>query len=175
MMALSSFAAHQKAVELIGPMALMLKEIQRKDPNGLAILQATYQLASLQKSTFTIITATDRAAKVVYALKSYARYDHSGEKELANITDGIETILTLYHNKFKQGVEVIRNYENELPSVLCYPDELNQVWTNLIHNALQAMDNRGKLQIDVSRKEERVRVSFTDSGKGIPGDSAANL
>ena len=85
-----------------------------------------------------------------------------------NITEGIETVLTLYQNQIKQGVEVVRNYQAQLPAVLCYPDELNQVWTNLIHNALQAMDNQGTLTIDAVQQDTSVLVKITDSGKGIP-------
>ncbi|MBD1922696.1 AAA family ATPase [Microcoleus sp. FACHB-831] len=138
-----------------------------KDPDSETILKTAYEWASVQKSTRTIATATDRAAKVVFALKSYARYDNSGHKVQANIIEGIETVLTLYHNQFKQGVEVIRNY-GEVPSIGCYPDELNQVWTNLVHNALQAMDYKGSLKIDVKQQDTTALVSITDSGKGIP-------
>jgi two-component system sensor histidine kinase ChiS len=138
-----------------------------KDPKSETILKTAYELASVQTSTRTITTATERAAKVVFALKSYARYDYSGEKVQANITEGIETVLTLYDNQLKQGVEVIKNYE-QVPAILCYADELNQVWTNLVHNALQAMDYKGTLRIDVMQQESNVRVSITDSGKGIP-------
>jgi len=139
-----------------------------RDPNSSQILHQAYELVSLQKSTNTIIAATDRAAKVVFALKSYARYGDSGQKVLANITDGMETILTLYYNQIKHGVEVVRNYQAELPPVPCYPDELNQVWTNLIHNALQAMDNCGVLKVEARQENESVLVSVTDSGNGIP-------
>lgn len=138
------------------------------DPDSLKILNTLYQLASLQRSTATIMTATDRAAKVVYALRNYARYDQSGEKVQANLIEGIETVLTLYHNQMKQGVEVIRNYDTGLTPMLCYPDELNQVWTNLIHNAVQAMEMRGTLRIDVKEQDGSVRVSITDTGQGIP-------
>ncbi len=138
-----------------------------QNPNRAKILPKAYQIASLQKSTNTIITATDRAAKVVFALKSYARYNCAGEKVLANITEGIETILTLYYNQIKHGVEVVRNYQDSLPPILCYADELNQVWTNLIHNALQAMDYQGTLIIDVRQEAGSISVSFADSGKGI--------
>ncbi|MEZ2300861.1 MAG: ATP-binding protein [Microcoleus sp.] len=139
-----------------------------KAPDKHQILQTAYQFATVQKSTKNIATAIDRAAKIVFALKSYARYDQSGTKVIAKITDGIETVLTLYHYQIKHGVEVIRNYDTNLPSVLCYPDELNQVWTNLVHNALQAMDNKGVLKIDVKYRKNAVSVSITDSGKGIP-------
>jgi signal transduction histidine kinase len=71
-------------------------------------------------------------------------------------------------------VEVIRNYQAS-PSILCYPDELHQVWTNLLHNALQAMNNRGTLTIDVTQHQPSVIVSFTDSGKGIPPDIQSKI
>ncbi|NJO17758.1 MAG: response regulator [Thioploca sp.] len=137
------------------------------EPDNQNILNTAYQLTSLQQSTRTIMTAAERASKVVFALKNFAHYDHSGEKVSTHIIDGIETVLTLYHNQIKQGVEVIKNY-TELPPIWCYPDELNQVWTNLIHNALQAMSHKGVLQIDISKPANQVLVSFTDSGHGIP-------
>jgi signal transduction histidine kinase len=103
---------------------------------------------------------------VVFALKRFARFDHFGQKVEANITDGIETVLTLYHNKLKHDIEVIKHYA-PLPPILCYPDELNQVWTNLIQNALQAMDYKGTLIIEVSEQDKQAVISMTDSGKGI--------
>ncbi|HEY9670059.1 MAG TPA: response regulator [Waterburya sp.] len=138
-----------------------------KDLESEMILKTAYQFATLQRSTRTISTATEKATKVVFALKSYARYDRSGEKVQAQVTEGIETVLTLYHNQLKQGVEVTKNYEKQLPLIFCYPDELNQVWTNLIYNALQAMDYQGTLKIEVRQQEENLLVSITDSGKGI--------
>ncbi len=138
-----------------------------KDPENHKILQTAYQFATVQKSTKNITIAIDRAAKIVFALKCYARYDQSDTKVISNITDGIETVLTLYHYQIKHGVEVIRNYAIHLPSMLCYPDELNQVWTNLLHNALQAMEGKGVLKIDVNHQENAISVSITDSGKGI--------
>ena len=140
-----------------------------KNPNSAEIIQIAYKLSGLQKSTQNISIATERASKVVFALKSFAHYDQSGEKVPANLIDGIETILTLYQSQLKPGIEIIKNYA-ELPQVLCYPDELNQVWTNLIHNALHAMDYKGILQIDAVVQESNVLISITDNGTGIPDD-----
>jgi len=136
-------------------------------PDSLQVLEIAYKLSELKRGLATIDIATDRASKVVFALKTYARYEQSGEKTTASITEGIDTILTLYQNQLKQGVEVIKNYA-EIPPILCYPDELNQVWTNLVHNALQAMDYRGILTIDLAEQDGQVKISVTDSGKGIP-------
>lgn len=135
--------------------------------NSLSILQTAYEFSAAQRSARTIATATERAARVVFALKNYARHDPSDQKVLTNITDGIETVLILYQNYLKQGVEVLKNYQKDLPLLLCYPDELNQVWTNLIQNALQAMENQGVLQIDIKQQNTSLLVSITDSGKGI--------
>jgi len=131
------------------------------------IIKIAYQISTIITSTSTIKTASERAGKVVFALKNYARYDASGEKIEAEITKGIETVLTLYGNQLKQGIAVNKNYQENLPKILCYPDELNQVWTNLIHNAIQAMNNQGKLSIDVSKDEENIVVKIADSGGGI--------
>ncbi len=140
-----------------------------KVPDNQHILQAAYKLSHLQRSTKTIETAAVRASKVVFALKNYSHYDHAGEPVQTDLTEGIETVLTLYHNQIKQGIEVIKNYA-ELPPVMCYPDELNQVWTNLIHNAFQAMDYKGTLKIDILVKDERVFINITDNGTGIPDE-----
>ena len=137
-----------------------------KQPDSSQILEIVYKLSGIRKSTATINTAAARASKVVFALKTYARYDQSGEMMAAKLTEGIDTVLTLYLNQLKMGVEVKRNYV-ELPPVLCYPDELNQVWTNLIHNALQAMDYQGTLTIDVRQQNQQIAVSITDTGSGI--------
>ncbi|MBE9223868.1 response regulator [Phormidium sp. LEGE 05292] len=141
-----------------------------QDEKGSQILEKAYQIASIQKSTDTIRTATEKAAKVVFALKNYARYDHTGEKVRSQIPEGIDTVLTLYNNQLKHGIEVTKDYEPNLPSLLCYPDELNQVWTNLIHNAIQAMDYKGHLAINITHQGDSLLVSITDSGKGIPPD-----
>jgi signal transduction histidine kinase len=145
-----------------------------KRTDSFQILDIAYKLSELKRGTATINTSTDRASKVVFALKTYARYDQSGEMTLSHLNEGIETVLTLYQNQLKQGVEVIRNYA-EIPPVPCYPDELNQVWTNLIHNALQAMDNRGTLTIDVTQVNKQAKISITDSGCGIPEEIQSKI
>ena len=139
-----------------------------QSPNCTQILTFAYQLATLKISNDTIKMASSRAAKIVFALKSYAHYNQSGHKSLANIIDNIETVLTLYQNQLKQGTEIVRSYPPEVPSILCYPDELNQVWTNLIYNALQAMNHKGVLTIIIQLQKKHICIEITDSGRGIP-------
>ena len=133
---------------------------------GLKILEEIYHFSTLRQSAKTINIATEKAAKIVFALKTYARYDSGEVKIKSDIIKGIETVLTLYQNQFKQGVELVKNYE-QLPHIYCYPDALNQVWTNLIHNALQAMNYQGKITIGVSLETDYLQVKITDTGKGI--------
>jgi signal transduction histidine kinase len=135
--------------------------------DGSYLLDIAYKLSGVQRSIQTINLATERASRVVFALKAYAHFDRTNRIIPSNLIEGIENVLILYQNQLKHGVEVKRNYA-EIPSVWCYPDELHQVWTNLLQNALQAMDNRGTLTIDVMHREERVQVSIIDTGKGIP-------
>lgn len=138
-----------------------------REPHGGECLQMAYKLSGLGRSATIITAAADRAGKIVFALKNYAHYDRSGERILTNITEGIETVLMLYHNLLKRGIVVRREYES-VPDILCRPDELNQVWTNLIHNAIHAMDHKGTLTIAIAPHQDGVKVSVTDSGKGIP-------
>jgi len=150
----------------------LLPLLQAEDSR--VILNTAYELVSIQKSTQTIITASDRAAKVVLALKSYAHQDSTGTKIKTNLIDGIETALTLYHNQIKHNVEVIRHYA-ELPTVPCFPDDLTQVWTNLIQNALQAMNYKGVLTISTAHLGDQVQVGITDTGSGIPQDIQSKI
>jgi PAS domain S-box-containing protein len=145
-----------------------------KRANSANLLETAYKLSGLKRGTNTINTATERASKVVFALKTYAHYDQSSQMSLGNLADGIDTVLTLYQNQLKQGIKLIKNY-SFLPPLLCYPDELNQVWTNLIHNALQAMDYRGTLTIDITTHNQQAKISITDSGKGISEEIKAKI
>jgi PAS domain S-box-containing protein len=146
-------------------LATYLPYLSEKQSNE--IVKMAYKLSGISRSVHTILTATDRASKVVFALKNFARHDHTGEKHKANFNESIETVLIIYSNQLKQGVDVLREYA-ELPEILCYPDELMQVWTNLIHNAIQAMNNRGTLTIKTKLVENKIIASITDTGGGIP-------
>jgi len=140
-----------------------------KESNSFKILEMAYKLSGLSRSAQIITTASERATKIVFALKNYAHFDQNDKMIMADITDGIETVLTLYHNQLKQGIEIQRNYEN-VPKILCYADELNQVWTNLLHNAIHAMDLKGVLTIDIYSKNQHLIVNIKDTGKGIPSE-----
>ncbi|MDY6940465.1 MAG: response regulator [Cyanobacteriota bacterium] len=137
-------------------------------------LQLSYNLARLTSNAQNILKAVELASKVVFALKNYARYDRSGEKQRVKITDSIETVFDLYRNQFKQGVEIVRDYQ-PVPLISCYPDELVQVWRNLIHNGVQAMGGQGRLEVGVCERDDRIVVRVTDFGCGIPEDVRSKI
>ena len=141
--------------------------LKNKDSEN--IIETAYKITGLQRSTENIEFASDRASKVVFALKNSSRINNYEEQVLADVSEGIESVLVLYNNQIKQGIEVSKIYQ-KTPKILCYYDELNQVWTNILHNAIYAMDLNGKLTIKTSVEKNWVVVSITDSGKGIPED-----
>ncbi|MFO0626424.1 MAG: ATP-binding protein [Polyangiales bacterium] len=139
-----------------------------RSPRAEALLRNAADLASLRRNNDTIRTAADRAAKIVFALKSYAHPGSVGGEPVDGVlADNLETVLTLYHNQIKSGVELVRDFRDR-GVVRARHEELNQVWTNLVHNALQAMQYKGRLALTVARAHGRVLVQVTDSGPGIP-------
>jgi serine/threonine protein kinase/signal transduction histidine kinase len=142
--------------------------------NNTFILDTVYNLYLQQNNSKNIEVAVERASKIVFSLKSYARQNNSGEMTKFAIQDGIDVVLSIYQNYLKRGIEVIRKYQ-AVPAIFGYPEELNQVWTNLIHNAIQAMNNQGTLEISIAADTEHIVVEFCDSGCGIPAEIKARI
>ncbi|BAU66336.1 two-component sensor histidine kinase [Stanieria sp. NIES-3757] len=130
------------------------------------ILELAYNLTRLGSNNRTILTSVERASKVVFALKNYARSGVNDDKQLIKITEGLETALEIYHNQLKHKIQVIRNYHSVL-EIWGYPDELIQVWTNLIHNAIYVMKEPSKLIINTATENDGVKIEIIDSGIGI--------
>ncbi|MCS7072941.1 MAG: ATP-binding protein, partial [Bacteroidia bacterium] len=139
-----------------------------KHPKSATIIDMATSLGKLRMNIDNISLAVAKTQKIVFALKSYSYRSSDDQAVMANIADNLETVLTIYHNQLKYGVEVIKNFQPDLPNIKCFPDELNQVWTNIIVNAIQAMENKGRLIIDLFREGDHIVVKITDSGPGIP-------
>lgn len=137
------------------------------DSDSQSILNAAHNLKTIQNSSQNIQLAVDRASRIVFALKNYVRQDKGGDKVKASIPEGIETVLTIYQNQLKRGVEVTKVY-GDIPPILCYPDELTQVWSNLIGNAIQSMNYKGDLAIAVREDKGYLLVEVQDTGGGVP-------
>lgn len=140
-----------------------------RHPENQFIIQTTYELSGILRNIKNMDLAVGKASKMLYALKSYSHINNIESPIEMDITESIDTILALYHNNIKQGTELIKNYKI-IPKIKCFPDDLNQVWTNLIHNALQAMDYKGTLEITLHSDDDYVIIEIRDSGKGIPNE-----
>ena len=111
--------------------------------------------------------STGRISELVRAMKEYSHMDKSAMREV-DVREGLESTLTILAHKLKKGVTVEREYAEGLPRICAYGGELNQVWTNLIDNAVDAMERRGKLKVKTSWDEDYVLVEINDDGPGIP-------
>lgn len=138
------------------------------------IVTVLYDLLNQQRNNNTIQMAVDKASRIVQALKTYLHTSISEEQQSIDLAKNIDIVLTIYHNRLKQGVDVVKEYD-EVPEVLGYVDHLNQVWTNLIINAVQAMDGKGLLTIGIKEIEGFVQVSIADTGCGIPEEIRSKI
>lgn len=138
------------------------------------ILDAAYNLNAIQANGKNIGVAIGRANNIVASLRNYARKGSQVKPILSDLRTGIDTVLTLYQNKLKHGIEVHKQYE-DVPQLLCYPEELDQAWANLIGNAIQAMDGKGQLDIALTQAAKCLMITITDSGPGIPEEAQAQI
>jgi signal transduction histidine kinase len=139
--------------------------------HGIYWLETVMRLASLSRD---IETSTDRIVELVAALKEYSYMDQARFQE-SDVHQGIESTLKVMHHKLKNGVEVRRDYGTDLPKICAYVGELNQVWTNLIDNAVDAMDGQGVLSLRTRAAGDSVLVEFTDTGRGIPEEICTRI
>ena len=113
-----------------------------------------------------LATGSERISGIVGAIKSYSRLDEAPIKDV-DVHRGLEDTLVILRHKL-DGVEVKREYAEDLPRIEAYASELNQVWTNIIDNAVDAMGGSGKLVVRTSAEDGRVVVEIEDTGPGIP-------
>jgi signal transduction histidine kinase len=115
--------------------------------------------------------AVRRISELVAAVRSYSQMDRASAQRI-DVRDGLESTLTMLGHKLKSGVTVVREYA-DLPQIEAYPGELNQVWTNLIDNAVDAMDGQGTLTVRTRGQGDWVIVEIADTGPGMPPEVAA--
>jgi signal transduction histidine kinase len=120
-----------------------------------------------ERLTREIEASTGRISELVRAIKEYTYMDQAPEQEV-DVHKGIESTLTMLKFRLKHGVDVKREFDPKLPRISAHGSELNQVWTNLIDNAIDAMGGKGELLIRTSRELEYVLIEVIDSGRGIP-------
>jgi signal transduction histidine kinase len=127
--------------------------------DALGWLEARLNLRSLLTQ---VEQSTGRIAELVKAVKSYSFMDQSPMQEV-DIHEGIESTLTMLGHKLK-NVTLVRSFDRSLPRILAYGSELNQVWTNLIDNAIHAVNGTGKICVGTCREDNQLLVEIVDDG-----------
>ncbi|MDB6058482.1 MAG: Cyclic nucleotide-binding protein, partial [Verrucomicrobiales bacterium] len=138
--------------------------------NALGWLEARLSTQALLRE---MQESTGRVAELVKAVKSYSYMDQSPMQEI-DIHEGIENTLTMLGHKLKNAT-VERNFDRSIPHLMAYGSELNQVWTNLIDNAIYAVEGTGKICVATYQEDDQIVVEIVDNGRGIPPDIQARI
>jgi signal transduction histidine kinase len=136
---------------------------------GLEWVASTLSIAALLSE---MKESTRRISELVAAIKSYSQMDRASMQQI-NVTDGIESALVMLGHKLSNSITVVRDYSASVPPIEAYPGELNQVWTNLIDNALDAMNGAGTLRLATRAEQDDIVVEVGDTGPGMTSQVAS--
>jgi signal transduction histidine kinase len=136
---------------------------------GLEWVASTLSIAALLSE---MKESAQRISELVAAIKSYSQMDRASMQQI-DVADGIDSALVMLGYKLGTGISVVRDYSASVPRIQAYPGELNQVWTNLIDNALDAMDGTGTLRLATRAEEDDIIVEVGDTGPGMPPQIAS--
>ena len=148
----------------------------RNDPTelrdmGLRWLALSFEVMTMIQSG---LRGAERVSELVQSMRSYSHLDR-GAKQLVDIHQGLEDTLQLLSYKLKQGVTIKRAYDPTIPKIQAYGSELNQVWTNLIDNAIYAIAEKGTIEIVTVNYGDRLKIKIIDSGTGIPPEIQSRI
>jgi signal transduction histidine kinase len=132
----------------------------------------SYPVRALESDSLLdeITDAAERISGLLASAKQYSQMDRAPLQSF-DVHDGLDATLTMLGHKIGAGIEIVRDYDRGLPKISAFPGELNQVWTNLIHNAVDAMDGQGTLTVRTRPVgSDRLMVEIVDTGPGVPDD-----
>jgi two-component system NtrC family sensor kinase len=130
-------------------------------------------MALLEDDTQVISRASSRLSELVNNLRRFARLDEA-EFQKADIREGLDSALELLKGQISDGIELVKDYA-DVPEIMCYPGELNQVFLALLTNAAEAIPERGTIRVEVRHEEPAITVAISDTGKGIPKGRLSTL
>ncbi len=139
-----------------------------------AALVRIASLVDIANQLNEIESSTSRISELVRAIKEYTYMDQAPVQNV-DVVRSLENTLTILNHKLKKGITVQRDYEPVPLLVNSFGSELNQVWTNIIDNAIDAMKGKGQLRIRTYREDGRVVVEIGDNGPGIPSEVEAHI
>jgi signal transduction histidine kinase len=138
---------------------------------GLVWLETTLSLTQLADM---LVTSTERLTSLISAVRQYTYKDQDTLQEV-DVHSALEATLAMFAHRMRESVTVTRDYDTSLPKLWAHGNELYQVWTNLIENALDAMKDRGTLRVSTGRRGDEVHVEIADDGPGIPEELQARI
>lgn len=153
-------------IELVLEKSKSIEEIKRND-------QLSQALKLLKNNIRVTLTAGNRIATIVKSLRNFARLDEA-EYQKANIHQGLDSSLTLMTNELQGRVTVNKDY-GDIPEIICYPGQLNQVFLNLLKNASNAIEGSGTIEIKTFRENSLIHIEISDTGTGIPHEKLDKL
>ncbi|MGH9112982.1 MAG: ATP-binding protein [Acidimicrobiales bacterium] len=137
----------------------------------------TYPVRALESDSMLdeITEAAGRISALLASAKQYTQMDRA-PLQTFDVHEGLDATLTMLGHKLGEGIAIVREYDRSLPHIAAYPGELNQVWTNLIDNAVDAMDGQGKLTVRTGLNgDDRLLVEIGDTGPGVPDEVRSRI
>ena len=129
---------------------------------------------ALRDNAGVIALASDRITTIVRSLKNFARIDEA-EYQRANIHEGIDAAVTLLESELGSRVTLVKEYDDQIPNLYCYPAQLNQVFMSLLKNAAEALDGSGTIRIKTERRANTARIQISDTGRGLPPEKLKSI
>jgi signal transduction histidine kinase len=124
---------------------------------------------TVQRIVNEIASSAGRISQLVGSVKTYTHMDRSPEHKPTDVRDGLDNTLTLLDHKLRQkAVRLVRDYDDDLPLVSGNAGQLNQVWTSLVDNAIDAVGASGEIRVGARRRDAYIEVTVRDNGHGIP-------
>jgi signal transduction histidine kinase len=157
---------HKVTADSAGETLTEIEKLKEKIDYG----QALSEVGNLLE---IIKTGTDRTTEIIKGLRSFSRMDEDILK-VADIHENLNTALILLRNKYKDRITIEKKYGN-IPQIECYPGQLNQVFMNILTNAIDAIDQKGKVIIRTSKSKQMVKISIRDTGTGIPEEIRSKI
>jgi len=121
-----------------------------------------------------IKTGAVRTTEIVKGLRLFARSDKE-EKVLVNVGESIEAALLLLKNQYKNRIDIVKTLAEDLPNIRCYPGQLTQAFVNIIHNAIDAIEGKGAINISLEKSGNNMKLIIADTGKGMPKELISRI
>ena len=157
----------------VTPSDLEELETSVRPPQFEPLIETIATQSRYQRLIESLGESTGRISEILAALKSYSRVDEA-PRHLVDVREGLDSTLVMLQSMLR-GIEVHRHYADEVPEIEAYGSELNQVWTNVLDNAVDALDGNGTIDLTVGVSEGQVLITIADDGPGVPDEVLSHV